>query len=77
MHVFYLFSMEEVKKAQDKDGSVVAKAARVAKANKIDAVTLALYREVFDIVDFAVSKQWNSGAGCKGRREAKWFMFDS
>ena len=59
--------MEEVKKAQDKDGSLVAMAARVAKANKIDAAMLALYREVFDIVDFAVSKQWNSGAGCKGR----------
>ena len=48
--------MEEVKKAQDKDGSVVAKAARLAKANNIDAATLALYREVFDIVDFAVRK---------------------
>ena len=56
MHSIYLVSMEEVKKAQDKDDSVVAKAAQFAEANNIDAATLALYREVFDIVDFAVRK---------------------
>ena len=43
--------MEEVKKAQDREGSLVVKAARLAKMNNIDAATLSLFGEVFKIID--------------------------
>ena len=50
-------SMEEAKRSQDTDRQILAKAAILAKANRIDDITLTLYREVFDILDIAVSKR--------------------
>ena len=49
--------MEEAKRSQDMGGEILAKAAILAQANRIDDVTLILYREVFDILDIAVSKR--------------------
>ena len=51
MYSIFACSMEEVKKAQDKDGSIVAEAMRIAKENNIDAAAMSLYREVFKIID--------------------------
>ena len=48
--------MEEAKRSQDMGGETLAKAAVLAQANSVDDTTLALYREVFDILDIAVSK---------------------
>ena len=52
-----MHSMEEAKRSQDMGGEILAKAAILAQANRIDDVTLILYREVFDILDIAVSKR--------------------